>query len=143
MKRMFVFSMLLIAMNACKKDDVKPASKSDLLTSGTWRLTAAVTDLDGDGTFETNEFADFEPCFTDNIWTFNSNGSVAVDEGATKCDPSDPQVQTDSWQMTNNETNLSFAGDTYLIEQLDANTLILKLSYGASSSSKVTLTKNN
>ena len=143
MKKVLIFSALLIALNSCKKDDAKPASKADLLTSGTWRLTAAVTDMDGDGTFETDEYAAFGTCFTDNIWTFNSNGSVAVDEGATKCDPSDPQVQTDTWQMTNNETNLSFAGDTYLIEQLDANTLILKLSYGASSSSKVTLTKNN
>lgn len=142
MKKIFVFSIALIAMNACKKDDAKPVSKTDMLTSGTWKLTAAVTDADGDGTFETNEYATFDACFTDNIWSFNTNGSAVMDEGPTKCDPADSQVQTDSWQLTNNETNLSFAGDTYLVEQLDASTLILKLSYGASSSSKVTFTKN-
>jgi hypothetical protein len=142
MKKILIFSIVLMAMNACKKDDAKPQSKSDMLTSGTWKLTAAVTDQDGDGTFETNEYDGFDACFTDNVWSFNTNGSAVVDEGATKCDPSDPQVQTDSWQLTNSETNLSFAGDTYLVEQLDANTLILKLSFGATSSSKVTFTKN-
>ena len=141
MKKVLIFSTLLIALNACKKDDAKPASKADLLTSGTWRLTAAVTDMDGDGTFETDEYAAFGTCFTDNIWTFNSNNSIAVDEGATKCDPSDPQVQTGSWQLTNNQTNLSFEGETYVIQQLDANTLILSQSFGTSSSSKVTFTK--
>jgi hypothetical protein len=141
MKKIVVFSVLLIAMNACKKDDDKPMSKADLLTSGTWAMTAAVSDDDGDGTFETNEFADFESCFTDNIWTFNSNGSAAVDEGPTKCDPADSQVVTANWQMTNNETNLTLDGDTYLIEQLDATTLILKMSYGFNSSSKVTFSK--
>lgn len=142
MKKIFVVSIALIAMYSCKKDDAKPVSKSDMLTSGTWKITAAVTDADGDGTFETNEYASFDACFTDNIWSFNTNGSAVMDEGPTKCDPTDSQVQTDSWQLTNNETNLSFAGDTYLVEQLDANTLILKLSYGANSSSKVTFTKN-
>ena len=141
MKKVLIFSTLLIALNACKKDDAKPASKADLLTSGTWRLTAAVTDMDGDGTFETDEYTAFGTCFTDNIWTFNSNNSIAVDEGATKCDPSDPQVQTGSWQLTNNQTNLSFEGETYVIQQLDANTLILSQSFGTSSSSKVTFTK--
>ena len=141
MKKVLIFSTLLIALNACKKDDAKPASKADLLTSGTWRLTAAVTDMDGDGTFETDEYAALGTCFTDNIWTFNSNNSIAVDEGATKCDPSDPQVQTGSWQLTNNQTNLSFEGETYVIQQLDANTLILSQSFGTSSSSKVTFTK--
>jgi hypothetical protein len=141
MKKIVAFSILLIALNGCKKDDDKPVSKSDFLTSGTWALTAAITDDDGDGTFETNEFATFDPCFTDNIWTFNSNGSAVVDEGPTKCDPSDPQVQTGTWQLTNNETNLTIAGDMYSIEQLDANQLILILSYGSNSSSKVTFSK--
>src|SRR6476661_1114052 len=142
MKKLLIFSIVLIATGACKKDDAKKQTKADLLTSGTWRLTAAVTDQDGDGTFETNDFASFDACFTDNIWSFNTNGSAVMDEGPTKCDPSDSQVVTDDWQLTNNETNLSFAGDTYLVEQLDATTLVLKQSFGASSSSKATFTKN-
>ena len=141
MKKIVVFSILIVALNACKKDDDKPVSKSSLLTTGTWAMTAAVTDDDGDGIFETDEFAAFDACFTDNIWTFNSNGSAVVDEGSTKCDPADPQVETGNWQMTNNETNLTIAGETYLIEQLDANTLILKLSHGSNSSSRITFTK--
>lgn len=141
MKKLLVFAIALTALNACKKNNDKPVTKSDMLTSGSWKITAAVTDSDGDGTYETNEFTDFPSCLTDNIWTFNTNGSAAMDEGPTKCDPADSQVQTSSWQLTNNETNLSFEGDTYLVEQLDANTLILKLSFGSNSSSKVTFTK--
>lgn len=141
MKKVLVFSALLIALNACKKDDAKPASKTDLLTSGTWKMTAASTDQDGDGTFETDEYAGLGTCFTDNIWTFNSNGSVAVDEGATKCDPSDSQVTTGQWQLINNQSTLVLEGDTYTVQQLDASTLILTQSFGTSSSSKVIFTK--
>ena len=52
MKRIFSFSIILLTLYSCKKDDNKPASKSDYLTSGSWIVTAAVTDDDGDGSIQ-------------------------------------------------------------------------------------------
>jgi hypothetical protein len=142
MKKILTLSIILFALYSCKKDDNKPASKSGYLTSGSWIVTAAVTDDDGDGTFETDEYADFEPCYKDNLWTFNTNGSVVMDEGATKCDPSDSQVTTSQWQMVNNESGLIVGSDSYSILQLDANQVVLKLDYGSNRSSKVTFSKH-
>ena len=142
MKKIAALSVVLFALFSCKKDDNKPATKSDYLTSGSWIVTAAVTDDDGDGTYETDEYADFAPCYKDNVWTFNTNGSVVMDEGATKCAPSDSQVITSQWQLVNNETGLIMASDTYSVVQLDANLIVLKLDYGANRSSKVTFSKH-
>jgi hypothetical protein len=141
MKKFFVFSILLIGLNACKKDDKKALSKSDYLTAGKWMITAAVSDEDGDGVYEINDFADFEDCFKDNFITFHGDGKVVLDEGETKCVSTDPQSETDFWQLTNNESSLVIDSDTYSIEQLDANLLVVKLSYGGNISSKVTFSK--
>jgi hypothetical protein len=142
MKKIFAFSIILFALYSCKKDDKKPVTKSDFLTSGLWIVTAAVTDDDGDGTYETDEYADFAPCYKDNVWTFKTNGSVVMDESATKCDPSDSQVITSQWQLVNNETGLILASDSYSVLQLDANQVVLKLDYGANRSSKITFSKH-
>ena len=142
MKKILVFSIILIALYSCKKDDNKPATKSDYLTSGSWIVTAAATDDDGDGTYETDEYADFEPCYKDNVWTFNTNGSVVMDEATTKCDPSDSQVITSQWHLADNETSLILGSDSYSIVQLDANQIVLKLDYGANRSSKITFSKH-
>ena len=59
MKKLFVFLLLVIASGACKKDDeAAPATKTNFLTTGTWVLSAVTSDDDGDGTYETNDFAD-------------------------------------------------------------------------------------
>ena len=58
-----IISLALIIMTAlfsCKKEDTKPVTKSDFLTSGTWAVTDVVSDEDGDGTYETHDFPDFD-----------------------------------------------------------------------------------
>ena len=141
MKKILALSIVLFALYSCKKDD-KTASKKDYLTSGSWIITTVVTDDDGDGTYEIDEYADFEACYKDNIWTFKPDGMLEMDEGATKCTPTDPQVTTGQWQFTNNETGLTIETDSYVIEQLDANQIVLRLAYGANRSSKVTFSKH-
>jgi len=124
----------------CSKEDSNP-SKQDLLTSGTWKLTAVVDDDDANGTYETDVFASLSDCFKDNYYTFRSNGEFELDEGPTKCDQMDPQTETASWQLTENETHLTINADEYILEELSASTLKWKADYSGGRSSLLTLTK--
>lgn len=133
-----LFLILLLA--ACSKKDSTP-SKTELLTSGTWKLTAAVSDDDGNGTYETNNYATFSPCFTDNFFSFSASSVATLDEGPTKCDPTDPQTETGTWQFTQNETYLKINGDEWKLEELTTTTLKWKEEYAGGRSSMVTFTK--
>ena len=83
----FIYALaLIVGLGACHKKD-QTQTKSSLLTAGSWILSAVTHDNDGNGTYETDDFIGFFTCYTDNIWTFQDNGKLQMDEGATKCDP--------------------------------------------------------
>lgn len=143
MKKLFflIISIIILAVPACSKKD-KTITKKDLLTSGIWRATAVMSDDDGDGTYETNDFIGFEDCYTDNDWIFRTNGELELNEGATKCAPSDPQTFMTTWQLTNNETTLVINLDTYSVEELNSSTLKIKLPLSGNRSSLITFSKH-
>lgn len=105
--------LLIAAMAAltvsCKKDgETTPTpSKTDLLTAKNWR----VTDLKLGGQSIYNSGL-IDPCDKDNLYKFNTNKTATFDEGAAKCNPSDPQTQTGSWDFTTNETKLKITDPT-------------------------------
>ncbi|HMJ46525.1 MAG TPA: lipocalin family protein [Ferruginibacter sp.] len=135
-----MFTILLIT--ACsKKDKELPVSKVQLLTSGTWKLTGVLSDNDGNGTYEENAYAGFLDCYKDNYYTFRVNYELELNEGLTKCAPSDPQTEMGNWQLTNNETNLVINTDPYSLEELNSNTLRIKETFGGNRSSMITFTK--
>ena len=111
---LFATAFIIFFCTSCKKDKEKTQSKTELLTTGSWKITASVSDNDGNGTYETNEFASFSPCFVDNIFTFKTNGQLELDEGPTKCDVLDPQIEIVTWQFTNNEMNIMVDSDTMI-----------------------------
>jgi hypothetical protein len=138
---LFAAAFFLFFTPACKKDKEKTQSKTELLTTGSWKVTASVSDNDGNGTYETNEFALFSACFVDNIFTFKTNGQLELDEGPTKCDVMDPQIETVAWQFTNNEMNIMVDSDTYDITELSSTTFKIKENLSGGRSSVVTFTK--
>ncbi len=142
-KTIFVFAatFFLFFIPACKKENVKTQSKTELLTTGSWKITAAVSDNDGNGSYETNDFASFPTCFIDNIFTFKTNGQLELDEGLTKCDVLDPQIETVSWQFTTNDTKIVVDSDTYDITELSTTTFKIKENFSGGGSSVVTFTK--
>ena len=131
--------LVLLVISCNKKDSTM--SKTQLLTSGSWRLTAVVSDNDANGTYETDDFAGFPDCFKGNYYTFFSNGSAELNEGPTKCDPMDPQTETATWQFTQNETHLKIDTDEWKLEELTASTLKWKEEYAGGRSALVTFTK--
>lgn len=140
-KLLFIFAVtVIVGLAACHKKD-KTESKTSILMSGSWIVTAATHDNDGNGTYETDDFAGFPTCFKDNIWTFQGNGVLQMDEGSTKCDPGDPQSDATTWQLTNTETTLVIDGESYSIEELSNVTLRFKQVLAGNRSSMVTFRK--
>lgn len=90
-------------ITACKKDSDNNTNtaktKTELITSSTWKFDNAKL-----GTTDISGF--FDDCEKDNTVTFASNGTGTIDEGATKCDDSDPQTTPFNWSFESNETSI-------------------------------------
>lgn len=129
MKALSLIALLSFLFLACSKDD-KPKSRMDLLTNGPWHVTNYTIDpafdWDGDGTQETDIYSVMEPCIKDDRTTFHSNGSGELDEGATKCDDSDPQATPFLWNFEQDGAGINVQGIHYTIEALTESQLIVK-----------------
>ena len=118
MKVMKSLSLLLITglflLNSCKDEEktVTPTptpskSKTEMLTAKSWIMTAWTITTSGFGT--SDEFATLDACEKDNLRKFNTDKTYTEDEGATKCDPDDPQIIiTGNWEFADSETSLIF-----------------------------------
>lgn len=127
MKKTTVCTALLfmLAIMACNKKNDSP-SKTEILTSGTWKITSMMEDADGNGSYETEFFTALPACYQDNYYIFKTSGQTELNEGASKCDPADPQIETGTWQFSQNETRLTIDGDEYIIDALTNTTLRVK-----------------
>lgn len=140
MKR-FTLSVLTLATAAssfvftsCKKDDEdpKPKTRTELLTAKSWRVTAATASV---GATTQDLYASTPACSKDDFTKFNANKTTTFDEGATRCDPSDPQTSAGAWDLTSGDTKLliqettsSTSGELYEIVELSESTLKIKQS---------------
>ena len=113
----------LLTLGSCKKEEETAPTRKSLLTAGTgtWRLTAATVSpgLNVGGTVITDFFGQLESCEKDDldVFTTASSNNYRNEEGATKCDPADPQIAaTGTWVMSSDEKKLSItsteAGET-------------------------------
>ena len=129
MKTLLSIFCIIVFLFACKKDN-KSKTRTELLTNGSWHVTAYTVDpaidFDGDGTEETNVYAVMDECITDDRTTFFANGTGELDEGATKCSANDPQTVPLTWTFGQGEEKLQVQGIEYLIESITENQLVLK-----------------
>lgn len=121
---MKIFSTLLLltgagaALIACQKDtNATPApTKTEYLTASAWVHESSGIDLDKNGTIDfpfTN--AVLPDCLFDNKLTFKKDYTAVADEGATKCNPADPQTSTFTWSFGSNETSLNISSPVFSI----------------------------
>ena len=95
----------LLFIFSCKKNDSGGQTNMQLITAAAWKYDTAAIDLNLDGTAETAlPPGIIESCDEDNIVTLKDDGTGTVDEGASKCDPGDPQSVAITWTFKNNET---------------------------------------
>ncbi len=93
---LLLFAVASISMTACKKDDAK--SNEDKLTSATcWKQSKNEV---FDPTTNVWQDSPIDDCSKDDCVTFKADKTTTFDEGATKCDPSDPQTATGTWSIS-------------------------------------------
>jgi hypothetical protein len=123
MKKIHVLLFLVVVtvagfLSGCKKkDDAKPLSKAELLASTTskkWKLIAltAATPLGSFDLFDKNNLSQvyLEDCQKDNVYIFYADKKYEEDEGATKCDSTDPQkADSGTWSISADETKLTIS----------------------------------
>ncbi|HEX5652930.1 MAG TPA: lipocalin family protein [Chitinophagaceae bacterium] len=127
MKKLILFSLIVCLFASCKKDNKEDSPpRSALLTTGTWKITAFLTDDDGNGSFEYDLYAVLPACWKDNYFTFKVGGVLEMNEGATKCDPLDSQTENSTWALLENDSKLSLDGDPFVIETLTNTTLRIR-----------------
>ena len=125
-----------VSLTSCGNDDdeVVTKSKTDLLTASGWKGTSLTVnpaiDWDNDGTKETNLTPFIDACSLDDLKIFKADKTYTEDEGATKCDPADPQViASGTWSFNADETTLtttesgSSTPDTFTISELTESSL--------------------
>jgi len=133
---LFTFTFIFILVSSCQKDkdnDHTTKTKTELLTAGTWKYTGAIIspvyDYYGDGVLVTNIFDIMKDCEKDDFEIYKTNGTWEYNEGATKCDPSYPQIFSLPWKFADNETKLILGTDENAILVLTATTLKLRYTF--------------
>lgn len=129
--------LLLLAfpllMTQCSKDDDNDDNNqtpSELII-GSWQVTADVVSppIDLGGGPVSDLYAILDPCDKDDLYIIKANGVGEFNEGASKCDPADPQSEPFSWSLQSNGTVLVISdGSTsvnFQVAQLNQTTMKL------------------
>jgi hypothetical protein len=122
-KKLFVCSLLIIAFAICLTiESCKKHDKALNPIIGKWTLTAYIHDgIDVYGT-------GIPACLIDDIFTFTSDLTLIVDEGPTKCSPTDPQTTSGTYSLNSDNTQLttSIAGNSEVFNIMTLNSTTLK-----------------
>ena len=102
-----------------KSDPQNQPSKTDHISASAWTYENAGIDNDRNGTIDLS-LSTVAPtllptCLTDNKITFSRNNSGTTDEGATKCNTTDPQTTNFSWNFADNEANLTISNNVFAL----------------------------
>ena len=123
---------VLITLASCEKTEtVDPGGSGEIsgsITDGAWVLTYSVGTTPS-GTYD--DFANMDACDKDDKYIFNTDGTWVVDEGGSKCDPTDPQSTSGTYTIMNdNELTIYDQNDTMkmTITTLTSSLLVLEYS---------------
>ncbi|MFP4471339.1 MAG: lipocalin family protein [Bacteroidales bacterium] len=116
---MLLVSMAILTATSCKKDDDEK-SKTEMLASGSWKMSAWQIDppIDFQGLTYSDLYALLPDCSKDDFTTFNDDGTFVDDEGATKCDAGDPQTVPGTWSLNEDAMVITMTqqGETYMYD---------------------------
>src|SRR5690242_16478785 len=109
MKKSWVLGLSIISsfiLVQCHKDNNTPKSRTVLLTQASWKFKSATVN-GSDASSLTSA------CQRDNIYVFAANGSGTANEGASKCNASDPDSVPFTWNFLTSETQLYVSAPLY------------------------------
>jgi len=109
-------TIILFTAGCSKSGDSPSSGPKAILTSGKWQITGGTVTLSYPGIEPiTKSIKELTPsCMLDNYTIFKADGTGTTDEGATKCDPSAPQVKDNNgqWELQDNNTKLKLSDPT-------------------------------
>jgi len=122
--RIQILFFLVFILVSCS-DDKETLNKKELLagtTSREWKIQDYV---------DVNiNWSNQPACIKDDVWIFFSNGDMQQSEGASKCDPADPQIYVNGFWQLNEDTNtltlIRSSTINWTVDQLTANSLVIK-----------------
>ncbi len=110
-KTIVILSLAIVGFSACKKKDsgsTTTYTKTDTLQNGQWKLASVTNPLIGDLT------TSMKSCQKDNLYTFNADKTITVDEGGEKCNSADMQTRVDgSWNLTSDYKQISISSSIF------------------------------
>lgn len=124
----FGLSLLVVAFifaGACKKKDspspVANKTNTEKLTAKNWTLAKAtfnpplvITLGTKDSTFvNLFDIPLIEACRKDNIFIFNADGTITIDNGPILCGTEPQTVKDGNWRFLNNETQIEITNSAY------------------------------
>ena len=118
-----ILTISMLAFSACGKDD----SPKDLLTGAScWKQVKVESRASANDTWIDDSLSS---CSKDDCTSFTSDGKFSFDEGATKCDPGDPQTSSGTFSLTEDGKTLVMTDNQlslpFTVEELTANKLVL------------------
>ncbi|MBP6456263.1 MAG: hypothetical protein KA275_05980 [Chitinophagaceae bacterium] len=131
-KKLTLLTLTVLSIASCKKDKTTTTTttaktKTQLLTQKSWKLTNVRYKIDNGAWVDA--YATVQSCAKDNILNYLTTSAYNVDEGATKCNTTDPQTLiSGTWAFQNSETQLALTNTTFGTQvqsllTLDENTL--------------------
>ena len=115
-------------ITACSKDE---KTTIEILTAHPWKISAATISPGitnpANGSVITDLLALVGSCLADNVYSFTVD-SKYVDEGPTKCDPSDPQLETGTLSLSTDNKTFTADGTVYTFEAVEENKLVYTFS---------------
>lgn len=131
---LLLFLAISLLFAGCKKD--KDAEPDNLPVGITWKITQLVitTNLGS-----VDQIPTTATCDADDIFRFRDDATYVREEGASKCNASDPQiVDQGTWSKDGN--TFTWDGDTFTVEELNRQTFKIKASNSSGASVTVTFT---
>ena len=128
MKKLILAASVLtmsLSFSSCSKKTSDPApslTPLQILQSHTWKPSSAK--MDG--------VEMLSSCDLDNTITFKSDFTSTEDEGATKCDPSDNQVETSVYALSSDNKTFTIDGITYTVTSITDATFVMTTTFGSS-----------
>lgn len=128
--KLFTFlSFVTLGLSGCEKEEAGSTKQTneELITNKNWVLTGHTSKENYHP--EEDQFALYEVCNTDDVYRFSNDGTFEVNEGATKCDSSDPQVVSQgTWSIKQDgllTTETGGTAESAKIEELTHSKLVL------------------
>lgn len=124
MKNLLSVVVLFTLFCCSEEEDVAPISAE--LLAGSSSKTWIITDFVSAGSAD---FKDQPTCVQDDRWIFFANGTMEQNEGATKCQPTDPQVYVEgTWVLFPESNTLRLTRSnivSFTVNKLTQNEMIL------------------